>query len=693
MPRVHGVDIIPRRGRGPGRQRAPLVVDGVDTNANVLEATKAGAPPSHHHVDNNIHDDVARLSLNGALNETSSSRDEIHATASPTESPPGSNKSGKVDNGTMPSVEAATTTNANAHVVSSASTKDKGLIATSYIRPQPRESLNYIDFGSHSFSVQRISHKSPPISDVNNLRFDNLGPSLERTAESPPLIPTNNIRAQTAQSMEDIDDVANELESTKDVEKINRKEPNPIHQPLGNETSHNIEGTTLTVIPQNAEHSTEEAHQNEDQPSVHTRDQSHTNFEDSISSSNAHWLIHRCSTACLQMEMTLSPLELALKTLHVIRSITDDNQYEELQYQLFAVLKNGKKRDLDFVFEVTERAVELRDDLTLNEESLRKASLVAACRDVTVDDNFESNHTNTDDDDELNAREDLATQPIEQSTRTSSPQIFHQGPQQQPEGLAAAHSTPSGQSQSNNIHRSKRKKRNSCDSSIANGADEMNASNASTSEKDPNREMSEGNNETIHADFATAADDLDMQDDEIWSFLPNTQPMEDRDNIEESPTRRVTRSMNLENNDDMDNTQPSHTSEAAGTSENCVGDDVAEDLVEDMEAQVIDVGTKVSDVRIACSDNEHVDSQPTETNEILLQTNDNVRVEVESPNDGGKVYSLVKMRERSEGKGSVRIIFTGLTPTRRHLQVSRYHILFDAASSLLIFLTTELRLR
>lgn len=675
MPRVHGVDIIPRRGRGPGRQRALLIADGVDTNANVVEATEPGAPPSHH-VDNNIHDDVTRLSLEGAVNETSRSHDEIHTTtASPPESPPGSNKSGKANDRTMPSVEADTSTSTNATC--------KGLIATSCIRPQPRESLNFIEFGSHSFSVQQISHKSPSICDVNNLRSDPLGPSFETTAkaELPPLLSTN-IRAQTEQSMEGKDDVANEAESAEDTEKLNAREAsNPTHPPLENESSHSIEETTLTVLPQNDDELTEEAHQQKDQHSVPTRDLSHV--EDSNYSSNAHWLIHRCSVACLQMEMTLSPLEFAMKTLHVIRSITDDNQYEELQYQLFAVLKNGKKRDLDFVFEVTERAVELRDDLTLNEESLREASLVSAGRDVT-DVNLESIRTSSDDD-ELDANEDLATQPTEQSTRTSSPQIFLQGPQQQPEGLAAAHSTASGQSQSNNIHRSRRKKRNSCDSSIANGADEMNSSNASTSEKDPNREMSEGNNETIHADFAATADDLDMQDDEIWSFLPSTQPMEDRNNIDESPARRVTRSMNLKNNDDVDNTQPRHTSEAAGTSEKYVGDDVAEDLVEDMESQVIDVGTKVSDVRIACSDNDHVDSQPTETNEILLQSNDNVRVEVESPNDGGEVYSLVKMRERSEGKGSVRIIFTGLTPTRRHLQVSKYHILFYRDTLTLLF--------
>jgi hypothetical protein len=192
----------------------------------------------------------------------------------------------------------------------------------------------------------------------------------------------------------------------------------------------------------------------------------------------------------------------------------------------------------------------------------------------------------------------------------------------------------------------------------------MKSSCGSTNENTPSREDAKN-----QADFRTNADDLDMQDDDIWSFLPNIQSTDEMKEDEELPTRRITRSMNVENSDETDNSQPCHES-----SSQCAGDDIADDnVIEGTETQVIDLNTQVSEVRMKCTDNEHVDSQNSGTNNIqLLNEDQNNEKCIGSSYEDGEVYSMVKMRERSEGKGVVRIIFTGLTPTHKHMQVSRY---------------------
>ena len=670
MPRVHGIDIVPRRGRGLCRHRASIVGDGVDTTVRDFEANSAGAFPSHL-ADDDVYACSTSLSLDITVNGLDDSHDgERNREITSAEAPPESNISGNASDGTLPSASLVATTDTtiiNASIVQSASTKESR--ATSFIRPQPRESLDFMDFGSHSFSVQQISHKSSPTCNLNDLHIDSRGPSLEATDEFHQITVTNiTTQSLTVQSREIKGGTVNLVEHTECKEEINTLEAsNPITE-SGN--LHNIDGTTALTdvhIPRNPA-STEVVNENKEQLSLPTRDQGPTttitDIDDSLNVSNSQWFIRRCSAACLQMETSLSPLELAMKTLHAIRCITYDDQFEEqLQHELFALLKNGKRRDLEYVFDVSERASELRDDTKLNDESLREAASSATANDV-ANDELEASSDNYHDD-EIDGHNELATQPPEILPKTSHPQLFNQMEQEhydQMDWLSTSRSTSSVQSHTTVPH-SRRKKRHSNGNGVI-LQDEMKSSCASTYENTPSREDAKN-----QADFRTNADDLDMQDDDIWSFLPNIQSTDEMKEDEELPTRRITRSMNVENSDETDNSQPCHES-----SSQCAGDDIADDnVIEGTETQVIDLNTQVSEVRMKCTDNEHVDSQNSGTNNIqLLNEDQNNEKCIGSSYEDGEVYSMVKMRERSEGKGVVRIIFTGLTPTHKHMQVSRY---------------------
>lgn len=651
MPRVHGIDIAPRRGRGPHRQRIPMVADGVDVGFDVLAAmeSKAGASSRQHDNSDYIHDNV-RTSLDVAVHGSAGhGGEENYCIASPEKSPLGSNISGKENDETMPAVTGVADTTSNINVVSSASTK--GMItATSCIRPQPRESLDSIMFGSLSFSVQQLSHKSLPTCNFNNERLNSLCPSLESTTKQ------NNISARTEMSTEVKSDVASDAKPIEDMGKINMAEEalNPIH-PLS-EVSPIFEGITFTdaTVSLNQNETTEEAQRNTNQcmaPMI--TDESQIDAGDSLNeANNTHWLIHRCSAACLQMETQMSPLELAIQTLHALRCTANDDRFEEnLQHTLFAVLKNGKKRDLEFVFEVSERARDLRNDTTLTDASLQQA--VSTRNDVANED-----HYNKSDDDKIDAHLDVATQSIERL-----PVRLEQN-----EGLSTANLTPSGQSHTNDMHLSRRKKRQpSANGVILQGE---NTSFASIREKAFSRESTDADKEQLQECFKTNEDGLDMQDDEMWSFLPNTQLIDEMEENEEPPIQRITRSMILENNVATENTEPClgfpmQLNGAAGTHDKCAEEDVAEDL----ETKVLDLDAKVSEVRIDSSNKDHVEWEQSGTSKILMQS-EKTRVDhMASPNEDGEVYSMVKIRERSEGKGSVRIIFTCLTPTHRHMQV------------------------
>ena len=93
--------------------------------------------------------------------------------------------------------------------------------------------------------------------------------------------------------------------------------------------------------------------------------------------SNTHWFYKRCSTARVAMETPLSALRLSIKLLQFLKCINEDTE-DISQIELFNVLKGSdiqaKKRDLSFVYDICERAIELRDDEEFSEEALQNVA-------------------------------------------------------------------------------------------------------------------------------------------------------------------------------------------------------------------------------------------------------------------------------------------------------------------------------
>jgi len=265
--------------------------------------------------------------------------------------------------------------------------------------------------------------------------------------------------------------------------------------------------------------------------------------------SNARWLYLRCSSACIQMETPLSPLELAIKTLQAIRSIDDEDTMEEqLQHKLFAVLKDGK-RDLDFVFEVSEKAFELRDDAVLDGKSLRRvAAVVSGANNESGVDTPKSPAALPND---PPADEKPITNAPDQFTGIATPQIL----QQQTSNTTNEDRSPTKK------YRSRRKKRLDHKTTVANNSTPQRGMDMKANDSplfstiQSAGRAADTNDETAHADFPIRKDGLDMQDDDKWSFLPSTQlPSngERGENEGQMSARRVTRSMGLTNNDDSE---------------------------------------------------------------------------------------------------------------------------------------------
>jgi rubrerythrin len=105
--------------------------------------------------------------------------------------------------------------------------------------------------------------------------------------------------------------------------------------------------------------------------------------------SNARWFYRRCSAARISMETPLSTLELSLRVLRFVESIVvdvdgeeeeeeeddcDDRASSSSQLRLFDDLRDGcraRRRDLSFVYDVCDRALDLRDDGEFTEAALR----------------------------------------------------------------------------------------------------------------------------------------------------------------------------------------------------------------------------------------------------------------------------------------------------------------------------------
>jgi hypothetical protein len=89
--------------------------------------------------------------------------------------------------------------------------------------------------------------------------------------------------------------------------------------------------------------------------------------------SNAHWLYHRCAAARTTMQTPLSTLQLSTKILQFIKSMEKDDAEDLSQMQLFEMLKYdciAQKRDISFMYDLSERALELKMDVEISEEAL-----------------------------------------------------------------------------------------------------------------------------------------------------------------------------------------------------------------------------------------------------------------------------------------------------------------------------------
>lgn len=84
--------------------------------------------------------------------------------------------------------------------------------------------------------------------------------------------------------------------------------------------------------------------------------------------SNAQWLFNRCSKAQISMGNPLTTLNLCVKILRVIQQSDED---DDINIPLMEAFKDAKQRDVKFIFELCERAGDLRDDDHLSEETLR----------------------------------------------------------------------------------------------------------------------------------------------------------------------------------------------------------------------------------------------------------------------------------------------------------------------------------
>jgi len=740
MPRVHGINIAPRRGRGRGRSRPSATCVGGNVAATTttvadggssvnFEETKEGESPGNPVKD--IHGATLRMSLDGdATRENGSTREGnlkspaastcmAHSRESLETEAAGTTKEQTMPATSTKPVEAdKTNSTIDSSTSFSAPTTTTPAVNGKNIRPQARESLNYLDFGSHSFSVQKISHKSPRKFNSNNIQFSSVGlaPSLDPIAEVPTAVPATS-----------------QLPSA-ETKTIPEKNDTLLDQQLTDKT--NLASETAELMSKESPESKNNS--NSIDASRHSK-----------INSNARWLYHRCSKACTQMKTLLSPLELAIKTLQAIRSIrVDDDFGEHLQQILFAVLREGKRRDLDFMFEVSEKALELREDELLDERSLQEVAVIASSREGSDQgDNCEVDDDSSDDE-LIDALEMLATQPIEPSTiddiftkslnqspGMATPQISNQELQQ-----TAFHSTTDGDSPRKS-HRSRRKKRPTQNTAVADNATHkgvIESSHTNAPNGASKRESTtEFNNEAMNSDFPMMKDAVDdMQDDEKWSFLPSAQlpSIEERDEDGGQTPRRVTRSMGLTDGDDdgVENSivespknrkslemsrkaeLPENTEESNENQDNTIQADENTNVMEDItrepdEKSMVENAAgsneKQDEVLIMNDKPDVAENKPCSSGEKAAIENtarggENLRKEIKAYNKTGameskplgfekstiddeEVYTNVKNRKRGECKDVVRIMFTGITPTRRHYQVSVFFLFFFIAGSCL----------
>ena len=203
MPRVHGIDIAPRRGRGRSRPRSGF---GGGGGGNFVAAAahaspvgggsnREGAEASKDENDNpTLANDYSSMSLASSSPRINGSGDNHDVTRRGVPSSGGA----VADSNDGANLKPAAATSTSPPAPSPASNKavEPTTAAKHGINIQPiaRESLNQLEFGAHSFSVQEISHKSPPkfnnSTHISTFSSMGLAPSLRGTMDGAGIAPS-----------------------------------------------------------------------------------------------------------------------------------------------------------------------------------------------------------------------------------------------------------------------------------------------------------------------------------------------------------------------------------------------------------------------------------------------------------------------------------------------------------------------
>ena len=645
MPRVHGIDIVPRRGRGRGRPHPSVaygsVVGGGGATSCIVERTSTA--------DGDVDDDGDGGGGGGIGIHFA----RVIATSSPVAAPPPGSKSAEKSNGqTTSAVE--TRTGQNAAIESTTTTAvGTGTVGTaaeiSSIRPQAREVLDHYEFGSRSFSVQEISRKEPPSHyDPDRSRSGSIGigESSDAIRDLPTTMSTRDLAATTTDLVTREDSEAHESRPTEELERVVTKD-----------------GSQRLLVSQNRASKAD---------------------GNSIHDCNAYWLYQRCSAACIQMGTPLSPLELSIEILRFIRSMEDEDDLKgNLHRKLFELMRDAKRRDLDLIYDVAERLGLLKEDAALDERSIREVATHVggishtnrACDVISVDkDNNAYQEPIADSSEPMtphyNLMKSLGNVQLHEEQQKISPR---------------------------KVNRSRRRKcptQNTNTATNMTGGAEVESSHIGatnlTNEKMPSTETNKAANETILADFSHKIDALNMQDDEKWSLLTSDrlQSFEDT-RIEDTCeiSQRVTRSMGATADNYICEASyaKEHSAGNGGSPELCRMADGAETTDSSDERNVKNTENYLAE---SAGEEKKQDNDLRTKNEVSIcynssrdneqSTLSNVVGVVHEAHQGAKDSQingeriLVKTRTRSEGKDTVRIMFTGFTATRRLMQVSLY---------------------
>ena len=428
MPRVHGVDIVPRRrggrgggGRGTGgarRTTRPSPSSSSPSSSSGFEfgeaAASASAPSRAACVD--VAPAASASSSSAAPNNADGGDPLPAATANRDDDDVGDGDDGA-------KTEESNGGGGNAcgcggpdegkggFRVTAASSPDgrdatknptAASVATTAIRPRTRESISDLDFGSRSFSVQSISRRATTqfrpggaidgakkdyCDDATGLGFYSLG---LRAPSS--LIDGRGLRRKPEGAAHG----DGRSDGPRRTSAASSESAQIVGEPPPKDGSGGGRSSACARRQRKSSPPTDDG-TNDD---VGGGDEGERR-------DNARWLYERCASARVAMESSSTALQLAMAALRVVKSSVptggrvdgtnggggsssndnnnnnndddgrNDDASEEgdvdVQGRLFEMLTGeGKRRDIDFVFDVSGRAGDLRDDATLDEARLRE---------------------------------------------------------------------------------------------------------------------------------------------------------------------------------------------------------------------------------------------------------------------------------------------------------------------------------